>query len=774
VTVDAARILRVPGTQNCKQDAPRPVELKGTALADYDAEDIEQALKPFVRPEPGPSPTITTSVLENAAPFPPISLDALADECPFINEAITTGGKDLANPLWNLTNLISVFTEGRRADAHRMGRDHPSYNQEETDAQFDRKVREHEEKGLGWPSCKSISEAGSKHCQTCPHFCSGKSPLHFAPKGRSEQVTAAPSDLPKGYSRRSDGVIVQLVSDKKTGTTKEIPVCSYPMTDPWLQKAPCILHFTTITERHTKQQIALPFELIAAQGMRGALQEQGLMLPVGHKATENVARFLVSWIEELQRAKAAVQSSPFGWSVNATTGQVDGFVFAGRLWSATGSGPAANPDPEIQRQYTPRGQLAPWRDAAKLVTSIERPDLDAIVAASFGAPLVRLTGQQGLQMSVYSAESGIGKTTALKVAQAVWGDPVSGLQGLSDTKNAVMNKIGAIRHLPLFWDELKTDDQVKKYVEITFEVTGGRERARMTQSVQQRKAGTWQTMLVSASNDSLSDQVANVTKTTTAGLYRIFEYEVKRGTKGQINPSDAQRVLAKLNDNFGQVGLEYAKFLGANFERLDKEVGEFLRKLGAEVTATSDERFWVALIACICMGASYANELGFTSIDEDALKKFLIGVLGDMRRNRTNQANDMRNPMHVSTLFAQFLTVMEAKHTLYTNRIHILQGKPAPESIKIASISHALKLDGLYVQVGQEDKLLRFSRTQFRWWLGQRGIPQKIFMDALAREFGMREVRGRLGAGTDFANKAAEYLLEIDLTNPSAAGFIEV
>src|SRR5581483_4777817 len=37
------------------------------------------------------------------------------------------------------------------------------------------------DRGIGYPSCAAIAGAGCKHCQTCPHFPKGKSPLNIRP-----------------------------------------------------------------------------------------------------------------------------------------------------------------------------------------------------------------------------------------------------------------------------------------------------------------------------------------------------------------------------------------------------------------------------------------------------------------------------------------------------------------------------------------------------------------------------------------------------------------
>jgi hypothetical protein len=195
-TIDSARVLRIPGTANCKVDPPPPVKLASMIDNDYSVERLEQVLAPYKAAVSAAQPTtsflLDPSLWTPRAPVeddlgkgieterPPIKLDDVAAECAFISDALTSGGKDYSQPLWNLTTLISTFTEGGCADAHRMGNKHPGYSQQSTDDFYNRKEREKNEKGLGWPSCKTISGSGCTACQTCPHFAKGKSPLHLA------------------------------------------------------------------------------------------------------------------------------------------------------------------------------------------------------------------------------------------------------------------------------------------------------------------------------------------------------------------------------------------------------------------------------------------------------------------------------------------------------------------------------------------------------------------------------------------------------------------
>jgi hypothetical protein len=170
------------------------------------------------------------------------------------------------------------------------------------------------------------------------------------------------------------------------------------------------------------------------------------------------------------------------------------------------------------------------------------------------------------------------------------------------------------------------------------------------------------------------------------------------------------------------------------------------------------------------MGARYANELGLADFDEGALRAFMLETLDKMRKERASQPVDMRNVLNVSNMLAQFLNAMRQRHTIFTNRIHISQGKPAANSIKI--VGDASRLDGIYVHVGVDDKLLRISSTWLSEWLKDKELSRHIFKDALVKELGCKHIHGRIGGGTIFAG-ATEYLLQIDLAGHPLANFID-
>ena len=801
-TIDAARILRVPGTFNRKLDTPRAVGLAGGRTGgDYSLERLSQPLEPYK----SKAPAAPVSVLPPRVPLQgisdlaagvdmggnaPVDLNNVARECAFINEAIATGGKDFTNPLWNLTTLISTFAAGGRSDAHRLAQGHAGYTKESTDELFDRKERDRQGKGLGWPACRTISASGFAGCQACPRFAANRSPLNFAATQLAPAVPTAPAaqaggggnlglaggqghtlDLPAGYKRTANNIVCQILINAD-GSSSDEPVCSYPMYEPTIQTYPVYtLNFMTVAESGRTTQITIPTgEMSSNDSLRKSMLKQGIALRPNE--TKRLMEFFMSWIEKLQKTKSAVVSaSPYGWSRDNKS-NIEGFVYGGSLWMPTGDRGAANPDPVLSRRYKPTGGMEPWIAAAKMITDQKRPELDAIIASAFAAPLVTFCHEPAILMSTYSPKSGIGKTTALKVAQAVWGHPIRAMQGLDDTHNFVMGKAGQLQSLPLYWDELKTEEDSKRFVKLAFDLTRQKEKDRMTQSATMRESGAHQTLLVSASNESIMSHVIQKTKNTAAGIYRVFEFEVAASKGiGQINQADASRLVGKLEDHYGQVGLEYARYLGSNHPAIEKDIEAFYKAIGDEISTSNEERFWRVMLAVLLKGAEYANKLGFTNIDGFALKKFLFKVVEGLRNEKDATPVDMANSFNVSNILAQFLNANRARHTLRTNKIHTGRGKPPKGTIEIKTI-HPERLDAIYIHVGVEDKTLRISKTFLEKWLQDSGYSSHTTLKSFKEAFAAVGVQARMASGTDYAG-AAEFLIEINLAGTPYVNFID-
>lgn len=795
-TVDIARILRVPGTMNRKTDEAKevvldhigtayPYEVIRAALAQWEGVYTASKLRPSSAAGLFEDGSATAAAIAKAAVFSgdttngelgenlndtPLTIraDDVVKQCGFLAKQLGTGGKDTPQPLWFMTALACQYIEDGREVFHAMSEKHPGYSPTDADTMFDRLGKRNQKGGnYGWPQCEKISVYGAEECKTCPLLARKKSPLNFARDVAAVSVAEFDDTLPTRYKRTAEGIIVVEAVDDD-GTVTRIPICHYPIHNGWLSNNPWSFHFTTKMENGRKTGFEIPTEVIFAKdGFSKYLGSKGMFCTDAQY--KQIKEFFVSWLQKLQNTKdGVISAAPFGWSV--VDGKVEGFAYASRVWMPDSDRPAANPNPVLQYQYTPKGNADAWMEAAKVIYEQKRPALDAILAVAFAGPLVRFTGFGGLILNAYSPESGIGKTTAMKVSQSVWANPVLAMQGLNDTSNSVLNKMGHLKSLPVYWDEIKSEAQVKRFCSIVFDLTGGREKTRLNSDSTLKTSGTWQTLMVSASNDTLIDGMAREVGSTTAGLHRLFEYTVSKPETMSRDVGAVQRLLGKLDDNFGHAGLTYAKFLGKHFARVEREVAAAQDSLYSRVNVKQEERMWIATMAVILKGADYANELKLTNIDTAALEGFLMGVLTHMRGEVDKSPSDMSNEMSVSTVLAEFLNSTRNRNTITTSRIWIAKGKPPKGAITI--ISDTSKLGEFAVQIGRDDRIIRISSVFLSRWMNERGYSRHTFVKKLESEFGVKTVNGKLGGGTEMAS-AMEYLIELDMNDPKLSKILD-
>lgn len=767
-TVDSARILRVPDTFNRKHDEPAPVKLLSIGEA-IPLEVIEQALEPYKDFVPAPAVKVTSENSELGAGLPEAkapeyTVEDLSKACPFILRSLHTGGVDNAQPLWFMSAAIATFlTDGRDA-LHRMSDKHPTYEAAATDELFDRLHKQRLDKNSGWPSCQRIESYGCQDCAGCPHLAKGKSPFNFV----ADEMPGSKVDdtLPAGYVRNPEGIICKKVI-LEDGAVHYIPVFPYPILKGWVTtRGEPSMHFDTRDMAFgKKQEIVLPFEAINAgdQILGKILGKLGFAVEV--KEIKVTREFLVAWIRSLQSRKDCVVSAdPYGWAMETDSNGTKpvGFAYGGKVWSGGEPMHAAKASPEIHFQYTPRGSSAPWKDAAAIVCEEKNPGKNAIIASAFGGPLLKATGYEGAILNIYSPESGVGKSTALKVAQAVWASPSRALQGLNDTQNAVLNKIGQLRECPIYWDEIKGEFQTKRFIQMVFPLTSGKEKSRADRDGSYRASGTWNAMLVSCSNASLMDALPKEAGNSPAGVMRLFEFQIEpRKEKSPYLPGEVQRLTSSLNENYGSAGLTYAKFLGKNGPRVWREVEAKYDELSAKSERPEQERFWIATIACLIKGAEYANQLGLVNIDVAEMEEYLVSKLERMRRIEQDNTTDLTQDKALENVIAEFIRTTQANHMLVTDVFWRGRGRAAVGSCKV--LRDMTKVNVLYTHLAQDEGKLRISREALRKWLEQNNYSAEQVYRRLEADYGATVIRTALGAGTPYSVSLQIVQYEIDL-----------
>lgn len=784
-TVDAARLLRVPDTWNCKVDPKRPVKILAEGDT-YAKEVITDAVAGYSTPSTTAAPARSV----DAALFParqlparysalqgaerasagvehrdPIVLDtkAIVRGCAFIRDALQSGGKLYDQPQWNLTTLCATFLEDGHALAHGMSRGHPDYRPETTDQLWHRKVSE-VAKGLKWPSCKAIQTAGCGSCATCPHFAAGKSPLHLGlgkistalPPAKATPPglpTAADLDLPDGYSLDNQGRVCIIVFDKESGENREMPLFDNVFTKPWAQAGPpsSALNFLTTADLGRTNPVMLEAAVIHSMDMFKVIYDAGVRTidDIGRKYA---GRFFMSWLSKIEKKKQAQATRPFGWEMlNETTPKA--FVFGDKSYRVDGTNsPCGYRDPVMRSAYEPRGDIKQWLLAAKFVTDQKRPPLDVLLASAFAAPLTIFGGQHGCFLSAYG-ESGKGKSTTLKIAQAVWARPNIARQVLDSTANSLSHILGKLANLPLYWDEIKDTESRAKLAKMVFSVTMGKEKDRMKGDGGLRAAGEWHTLLIGTMNKCFVDFLTKAGQTDVAGLYRVFEYEVphKDRPAGVSTHWDVDALVGSLEYNNGAMGEAYVQLMVSRYKDLYRLVREEGQAFDAIVGTKDEERYWSKFVATTLVGARFANELG-CEFDLDVMRDFLAATFIQMRNVIEGEVGKLEDNME-DTL-TRFLKE-HAGATLVTNTMHQRIGVPGRGMVQVLVHPAHNGPRGIQVQWVKDDprgnnKLMVSSGALYDWVEAREGSITST-VKGFKKIYGAKRERATLGAGTIYS-----------------------
>lgn len=790
-TVDSARVLRVPGTLNHKHTPPKPVKLLGIRprSEDYDFALVFKDL---------PTPTSITSSGEAGPAFEiPFAGQKVADifrttgeieslgsgiekysdqpldwkplvavgGCPFIQEALRTGGKNFSQPEWNLTTLAATFMEDGDALAHKMGNRHDGYTRESTDELLERKKRERKERSLGWPSCRSIQTAGFGGCAGCPHLAKGKSPLHLTgpvqPAALAAAFTAAVTAplaaqslcLPPGFALNKDGLICKEVETQEGDqppTTVQLPLFHCKISSPWMQKdgeGSDAVNFSYTTDIGNTRQTSLSMRFVAKE-LCAELAARGVnYIPEQKRFLES---FFMAWVNKLWSAQEATTSRMLGWHEDA--GKKVGFVYGGSIHHADGTEtPAGYGDAKTRELYKPCGSVDAWWEAYKMVRAENRPELYAIIATAFAAPLMRSAGVPQVLYSTWGPSGGR-KTSAIRLAGAVWGHPKKNSEGAFSTARSVMERMGSIKHLPLYWDEIKDEKSQSACVDSVFGQEGIG-AGRLTANIEQRDKAEWQTMLIIGSNISLVDHIVRKHPSHVGSLMRVFEVKVLRpdpaSAPGLVDTIDADRIVQDLESNYGHIGVMYAKLLAQNVAAVDALTEQISKQFQKELCTSQEERRWLGCITTLFAGATLAGQLEI-DLDLPELRKYLIAQFL-LNRARGKDEGQEAGTNH-STLEAVngFLQLYNPQNAVWTNKAHLVPGKAAEGLITVLHGPAVNNARPIYVQYCLDDRLLRIDRKELVAYLTKMNLSPRTVTDGLKEHYHAKIASGRLAGGTQF------------------------
>jgi Domain of unknown function (DUF927) len=469
---------------------------------------------------------------------------------------------------------------------------------------------------------------------------------------------------------------------------------------------------------------------------------------------EQSRKFFMSYTQQLRNANDTMVTAPaFGWSPDRKNHM--GFSFNGRYVSPLGELRCKRPG-DGEKEYRAYGLIDPWYELANVILTPDRPDLAVLVAGAFAAPLLEMSGFDGYMLGVWSPSSGIGKTTAIKLGQAVWGQPV--ISGLADTVNYTFAKAAALRHLPLYYDEIKGAKQIQNFCDIIFQMSGGHDKGRADRGGHAKLVKEFRTAVIYASNASMLAAARIQHIGTDAHVYRMLELKgVNKPDMTKHSIAEVGQMVQALMYNYGCIGLEYAEFLGKNHANIQNTLQKQMASLQKTLGYSQEERFWGLAIASIILGAQIATGLGFAQFPVNEMYRYLVNGRHEIAANLVKTSGNFEIMATLLHTISTFVNAKLNRNMLIIDRTWNRPARPPVNYVKVLNEPRQSANWGPHeVSLSGDPLVLRFFDTTLTAWCKQHDMPKASLVASMEHNLGAVLGKFTLGAGTPWSGGQAK------------------
>lgn len=746
VTADAARVLRVPGTHNHKDEPPTEVAVVGeiggaVEFVEFsnmigDEDDVLAKAKKYVpREADAMMQALSGSIVSK---FKTIMMKTVAGKgCAQLGNAVANQA-DMSEPVWRAALSIAKFCVDGGKAIHKISDKHPDYSHDAT-----------EEKASlikGPYLCERFDEYKPGVCPTCPNWGRIKSPISL---GR--EIEEADDD---------DNIVVQ----KPLGIADAVPIQyvipKYPQpffrgkTGGVFKRGKQVVNEDgEVDEEASKDKLVYFNDLYVVRRLKDAELGESLVMrlhlpkdgvrefslpltAVGSKdefrkylamqgvAVLNVAdlmEYTMRWVNELQfKSEAEEACRQFGWTDDTGTSFALGnmLVFKDRVEVNAPSGATVGLFPYFQ----PKGSLAGWKETMKFY---ERPGMEPhqfMVGMAFGAVLMEFQPINAAAFHMYSKESGLGKTTGMLAGASIWGDPDLLMMQERDTFNSKMNRAEVYKNIVCYMDEL-TNTKPQDLSDFAYQLPSGLQRNRMGPkgNVERVRGKPWKTMFGTTGNTSMIERISLYKALPKAEAQRILEHRVERLEFATKAETDGFATAVK--ENFGVAGVPFLQYVMTNLEAIKELANTTQQRIDVAANLTAENRFWSALVSRTITGLLVAKKAGLIDWQIGPLVAWAVKVM----QTAQNTVREMNTD--VESILTDYL----AEH--YNSMLRIKSTDDARKPV--TGLDHLIQPDAIprgnsFVARYEYDiKKLYLLPKPLKEWCGKQQINYSGFVEGL-------------------------------------------
>jgi putative DNA primase/helicase len=371
-----------------------------------------------------------------------------------------------------------------------------------------------------------------------------------------------------------------------------------------------------------EHQWAMPLELLEGDGseVRRELARLGLHISPNQTERNLLQAYIKVWPVEI-RARCVER---LGWHGNV-------FVMPSEsIGTATELIVFQNAH-AIEHAYSESGSVEAWRESVASI-AVGNSRLVFAISAAFAGPLASITGEDSGGFHFRGASSS-GKSTVLKLAASVWGNPSKYIRLWRSTLNGLEGL--AVQHNDglLILDEIGQIDQ-KDAGDAAYLLANGQGKARARRNGHSQPSQRWRLLFLSAGEESLSAVMARAGKTSSAGQeIRLADIEADAGTGMGIfedlhDLPCAAALASAIKDvcdkYHGTVGREWLNYLAANRRALAAHITDSIKNFLAKVVPSGAEgqvERVARRFALVAVAGELATSYGLTGWDEGEATK---------------------------------------------------------------------------------------------------------------------------------------------------------
>lgn len=253
--------------------------------------------------------------------------------------------------------------------------------------------------------------------------------------------------------------------------------------------------------------------------------------------------------------------------------------------------------------------------------------LEFALVCGFASPLISLIARfVDIEVLLFHlfGDTSRGKTSAMRVFVSPFALPSKQEGGIIfqwlGTKNGMMAQIADKHGIPIAFDEASMN-RMKDFTDILYLLAEGREKARMTKEIEERKRASWSGIVFSTAEHSLKSK-----SNQNSGL--IVRLQEIGNVEWTTSPENAVEIKNGLQQNYGHAGPKFVEYLlreGKDhiIERWKKWSKICYEKMESKdgLSARMADRFGLILAT-----AELMNELFDFQVNIDGILQFLLKI----------------------------------------------------------------------------------------------------------------------------------------------------